>query len=94
MLKDTREVLRILNSPCREHSILISRLMDNDLPRATRLGLRLHFILCAPCRHFARQLRGLKQAAARLSAQAADRALEGTRMPGEVRERIQSRLRH
>jgi len=82
------EIGRVMNLPCREHSILISRDADNELPRATRVGLRLHFILCAPCRHFSAQIRFLKRAAQRLPAAAAERALVAAQMPADVRERL------
>jgi hypothetical protein len=87
------EVVRVLNLPCREHSILISRLTDGQLPRSTRIGLRLHFLICGPCRHFARQLVFFRRAAARLSSGAIERVLSSARMPDEVRARIAARLR-
>jgi hypothetical protein len=87
------EVVRVMNLPCREHSMLISHDTDGQLPRATRVGLHLHFILCSPCRHFAAQLRFLGRAAARLGVVGAERSLEGGRMPPEVRDRLRRRLR-
>jgi hypothetical protein len=86
------EVIRVMNRPCREHAPLISRLVDDELPRATRVGLVLHFVLCSPCRHFAQQLRFFKRAAARLPGGAAERILEGSAMPPPARERVLGRL--
>jgi hypothetical protein len=88
-----REIARVMSLPCREHSLLISRDADAQVSRSTRVGLRLHYVLCAPCRHFAAQLRFLRRAAGRLSAAAAERALASSRMPEDVRHRIMSRLR-
>lgn len=88
MLRALIEIGRVINLPCREHSILISREADGDLPLATRVGLRLHFVLCAPCRHFAKQIRFFKRAARRLPDAAARRALVASRMPHDVRRRL------
>ncbi len=86
------QIARVLNRPCREHSLLISRHTDGEVGRATRVGLRIHYVLCRPCRHFAAQLRLLKHAAARLTPGAVERALASSRMPADVRARIISRL--
>ncbi len=87
------EVIRVMNRPCRDHSVLISREIDGELPPATRVGLRLHYVLCGACRHFSAQLRLFKRAAARLPPDAVERALASTRMPEAVRARILIRLR-
>ena len=93
VVSNVREVLRVLSLPCREHSILISRDTDGELRRATHVGLRLHFALCGPCRHFAEHLRFLRRAAAKLTPAAAERAMAAARMPGEVRARILARMK-
>jgi hypothetical protein len=87
------EVVRVMNLPCKEHSMLISRDADGQVRRATHLGLRLHYIICSPCRHFAAQLHFLRKAAARLAPSQVQRALTAARMPQDVRQRIASRLR-
>lgn len=86
------EIVRVMNRPCKDHSLPISRDTDGELPRATRVGLHLHYLLCRPCRHFAAQLRLFKRTAARLSPEAIDRVLASSRMPEDVRARILARL--
>ena len=86
------EVVRVMNLPCREHSVLISRDQDGQIRRATHIGLRLHFVLCAPCRHLAAQLRFLRRAAERIGVVRAERALGDAAMPADVRERIRRRI--
>jgi hypothetical protein len=87
------EVARVMSLPCREHSMLISRDADGEVRRATRVGLRLHYILCAPCRHFAGHLRFFKRAAGRMSSAAVERATGSARMPEDVHRRIDQHLR-
>lgn len=91
-LAGTVEVIRLMNRPCRDHGVLISRDADGELPRASRIGLRLHYLLCRSCRHFAAQLRLFKRAAAHLPPEAVERVLSSARMPEAVRARILSRL--
>jgi hypothetical protein len=90
MLRGTAEFFRVSNASCRDHSLLISRAADKDLSLGGRLALRLHYLMCAPCRHFAQHLRFLRLAAARLRnvRGAAERTLDPARMPEEVRERL------
>lgn len=85
-------VLHILNRPCRENNYDISRDLDDALPRATRIGLRLHFVLCGPCRRFKRQLLFVRAAAVKLQAAAVERAIASARMPRDVRQRLQGRF--
>jgi hypothetical protein len=85
-------VLYILNRPCRKNNFDISREVDDALPRPTRIGLRIHFLICGPCRRFRNQLRFLKAAALRLQDAAVERALASSRMPADVRDRLRSQL--
>ena len=91
-IKGTVEVIRLLNRPCRHNSVLISRDTDGEVGRATRIGLRLHYVLCKGCRRFAAQLRALRRVARRITPEAAERALASSRMPSDVRARILARL--
>lgn len=47
---------------CREASQLVSRQLDEPLPLARRLELRLHLVFCAACRRFERQAALLREA--------------------------------
>jgi hypothetical protein len=92
MIRGFFHVLHVLNRPCRRNNLDISRDVDDALPRATRIGLHLHFILCGPCRRFRRQLVFLRAAAMRLHEAALERALESARMPPDVRDRLSRRF--
>lgn len=50
----------ILSLSCREASRLISEGLDRDLTLKERWALKLHTILCASCRKFAKQMRLLR----------------------------------
>jgi hypothetical protein len=87
-----REAVKVLSAPCREHTFLISRGLDGAIPSEIRLALRVHFLVCGPCRRFARQLQFIRRAARMLAAGAAQPPISG-RMPDEVRHRLSQRLR-
>ena len=46
---------------CREASRLISDSMDRPLAKYERVSLCLHLLLCRNCRHFAGQLKIMRQ---------------------------------
>ena len=46
---------------CRETSRLLSEGADRYLSPRERLAVRLHLLMCAPCRRFAKQLRWLRE---------------------------------
>lgn len=46
---------------CREASRLISDSQDRSLSAYERVSLRLHLFLCRNCRHFAGQLKVMRQ---------------------------------
>jgi hypothetical protein len=48
---------------CAEMSRLASRSLEQPLPWSLRLKQRLHFLICAWCQRYARQLNFLHQAA-------------------------------
>jgi hypothetical protein len=65
---------------CRKASRLVSDELDRSLPWYRRLPLRLHLLLCSPCRRFRRAagwlheaLRATRGADVRLRPQARDR---------------------
>jgi len=47
---------------CKEASQLVSRQLDEPLPLARRLELRLHLLFCDACRRFERQTALLREA--------------------------------
>jgi hypothetical protein len=64
----TRLVAAILrHTPnCAEMARLASRALEQPLPWRTRLRMRLHYVICAWCERYARQLRFLHHAAPHL----------------------------
>ena len=47
---------------CKEFSRLACESMDRQLPLGTRLGFRLHMLICRYCARFHRQLHTLREA--------------------------------
>ena len=47
---------------CKDASHLVSRQLDEPLPLARRLELRLHLLFCDACRRFERQTALLREA--------------------------------
>lgn len=46
---------------CRETTALASRALDEHLPLADRMALRLHLSICRNCARFARQLQDMRR---------------------------------
>lgn len=46
---------------CKETSLLASRAMDERLPFADRLALRMHLAICKNCARFNRQLQEMRR---------------------------------
>jgi hypothetical protein len=95
------ELLRLLNSPCRDIARLVSAAQDTELTRAQRWAVRIHLLYCRACRAYRRHLVIFRQLL-QLIAQASDapesrpgpqdRAARPTLSP-EARQRIQQALR-
>jgi len=73
---------------CREANRLASEALDRRLPLRSRIGLRMHLLLCSACRAAARQMRLLDFVFR--SRPARDSALGGCATPADpaARERI------
>ena len=52
---------------CIQASELASRSMDDKLPIWTKLGLKIHLLICSNCRVFMRQLKFLQEATRRFT---------------------------
>lgn len=48
--------------PCKDVSRLVSQGLDRELSLRERMALRLHFVICASCRNFDRQVHFLRRA--------------------------------
>lgn len=84
MIRFVRDIMRILNLACQEHTALFSRALDEPLRPGERVGLWLHMRVCAGCRRFERQMRAMREMARSLAS-----GLEGGEaMPAGVRRRI------
>lgn len=51
---------------CREVSRLVSDAMDRQLPLTSRVRVRMHLLLCPPCKHYEGQVQLLRQTARQL----------------------------
>jgi hypothetical protein len=91
MIRGVFEFFRVSSQLCREQSVRISRLVDDDLTTPERLAVRTHFLTCSPCRHLAQQLHFLHRAAQKLAPRMPDP--NASRMPHEVRARLERALR-
>lgn len=84
MIGFTRDVFRVLGMPCREHTALFSKQLDEPLPPGIAAGLRIHIVYCGGCKKFRAQIRRLRELAGTVG-----RDLDsGEAMPGAVRERV------
>ncbi|MHC4948717.1 MAG: zf-HC2 domain-containing protein [Planctomycetota bacterium] len=71
-------VIRIFTLRCRDATALLSAAQDDSLGRLDRWAVRLHLLVCGPCRRYRRHLRGLRDVARR----ALDRLEGGADLPG------------
>lgn len=56
-----RELLHLLNAPCRDITALVSQSMDASLSHSQRWAIRIHLAYCRGCRAYRRHLRLLRQ---------------------------------
>jgi hypothetical protein len=84
MIGFVRDVFRVLGMPCRQHTTLFSKQLDEPLPPGVAAGLRLHILYCGGCKNFRAQVRRLRDVAGSIG-----RELDtGEAMPGAVRDRV------
>jgi predicted anti-sigma-YlaC factor YlaD len=82
-----KTIIRVLTLSCSETARLLSASRDHDLPRAERLAMRLHLIICKACRRYERQLALIEEAIRRCQEPVA------TTLTPEARERLKRTLR-
>jgi hypothetical protein len=86
MIGFVRDVIRVLGMPCREHTALFSRQLDEPLSAGMTVGLRIHLLYCAGCRKFKAQVGRLRELAGRMGQ---DLGGDGdNRLPATVRDRV------
>jgi hypothetical protein len=61
-----RAKLSAWNLDCRAASELASESLDRDLTRSERIALRLHQLICPPCRRLVAQFQAVRRAVAAL----------------------------
>lgn len=61
-----RSKLSAWNLDCRAASQLASDSLDRELTRGERIALRLHQLICPPCRHLVAQFQAIRRAVASL----------------------------
>ena len=84
-----QSVVKILTLHCRESVVLLSAAQDRPLNRTERWALRMHLLICRPCRAYRRQIARLRQ----LARDALIRLEGGEQLPGlglsdEARQRL------
>lgn len=89
MIGFVRDVIRVLRMPCRRHTELFTRQLDERLSAGVSAGLRLHVLYCTGCARFRRQVRLLHDLARRVG----DEAMGSEKMPEHVRQRVLSASR-
>lgn len=81
-----------LSLNCREASRAQSEMLDHPLPRATRIGLWLHLLICKWCWRYGKHIRFLRQAAPHLHEEHTVDKPSQLQLSPEARERIKQRL--
>jgi hypothetical protein len=89
----TRFVIWVWNHTpaCAEMARLTSRSLEEPLTVGTRLKMRLHFVICAWCRRYFRQIHFLHHSAPGLGSELLDGAGRG--MSAEAKQRMIQRIR-
>lgn len=76
---------------CAEMSRLTSRALEQPLTLKTRMKMRLHFVICAWCQRYFKQINFLHQAAPLLAAERDD--LPGRGLSAEAKQRLTQRIK-
>lgn len=76
---------------CREVVRLLSQSMEVKLPVATRIKIRLHYLICIWCQRYGTQLQALRKIASSLPEHMDD--CSGDSLPYTSKERIKRALR-
>jgi hypothetical protein len=84
MIGFVRDVFRVLGMPCREHTALFSKQLDEALPPGIAAGLRIHILYCGGCKKFRAQIRRLRD----LTVAIGQNLDSGETMPKTVRDGV------
>jgi len=78
---------------CKEATRLISEGLDRRLSWPTRVGLKMHLLMCRHCSAYARQIRGLARLFHVRFAESWSNEGTGESLSPEARDKIKSTLR-
>lgn len=92
LVRGLKTGLRAFSPNCREVSRLQSDTLEQSLPLARRVGLRIHLLLCRWCRRYGEQIRFLRHAV-REHPEQVNAASPHTLSPA-ARERLKQSLRN
>ncbi len=93
-MKRFREIVHLLNLPCRDVARLASESLDRDLPTSERLAVGLHTVYCVACRRHRRQVRFLRAVMNGLRNRiASEDHPDLPSLPAETREQIRKALK-
>jgi hypothetical protein len=81
---------RVLTLHCEEASALLSRELDDSLPRLDRAALLCHLLVCRSCRRFRAQIRLIRKAHRRRAQLLSEADSPEDRLSAEARARIAS----
>lgn len=84
MIRSVRDFFRVLFSPCREQTRLLSQALDTPLTAGARLGSRVHTAVCGGCARFKRQLQQIRE----MMCAAREALDDGAPLPADARARI------
>jgi predicted anti-sigma-YlaC factor YlaD len=83
------DMVRLITLRCREAAALLSTEQEGRLSRLDRWALRLHLMVCRPCRAYRRQLQALARVIdAAVKTLGSEGRLPGGRLSDESRRRL------
>lgn len=78
---------------CRDTTKLLSEAMERELPLRTRVGLRLHLMMCKYCARYAQQLQFIHKAFSEHAERLAEsQSCQAPPIPEDRRKRIEMAL--
>jgi predicted anti-sigma-YlaC factor YlaD len=86
-------LVRILTLRCEAASALMSRELDESLPRLERAAIFCHILACNSCRRFRKQIRVIREAVRRREQLLIETDAKGGVLSPEARDRIALAIR-
>lgn len=76
---------------CPEVTRILSQSMEHELPRITRIKLRIHYLMCSFCERYAKQLKYMRRVAREFPEKVGE--VSNETLPAEAKERLKAALR-